>query len=347
MAGQYFALEIGEDSIKVGDFELKGNSILTNSAGIAPCTHNVYISDTEDSISSTTATIKKLLTDAKISKKNVKIIIPDSQSYSRVIEMPLLSEKELLSTIRYQADQYIPIPIDKANIDVEILLEDTVNKKLIVLLVAGSKSIITKLTDIIEKIGLYPEVLETQMSASLRFCEFAFHNSMQNDKNKDVSKLILFINIGFTSTSLYLFNNKTLIPLQNHQIPLGLDLFMKEIKTNSQIPENKIKELLTTVGFEDTSTYKLSEILNTGYEEFSSELIRYIQSINEKDKITVNQLVLFGDGSKIKGLSNKIGTSLGIQTNVLSVIPFLQSNPVVDYFKDDWPSFVPVIGACL
>ena len=185
------------------------------------------------------------------------------------------------------------------------------------------------------------------MSASLRLCEYMVSTLSSQKKAPLQQKNILFANIGFSSTSIFLFNTNTLLPLQNHIIPFGLDLFIKEIKTNKQINENQIRELLQTTGFDDTSSLKLSETLNPGYQEFSTEIIRYLQSLKEKNTIIPNQLILFGNGSRIKGLSNKLQTSIGIQTEVINIILYMKPNPIVDYFKNDWSSFISVIGACL
>ncbi|OGK16844.1 hypothetical protein A2690_03660 [Candidatus Roizmanbacteria bacterium RIFCSPHIGHO2_01_FULL_39_12b] len=349
MASGYFALEFAEDSMRVGDFETKGDSLVTISAGITPIVHNIFITDTDDVVRVIESSIKKLLNDSKITKKSVNIIIPDSQSYSRIIEMPLLTEKELISAIRYQADQFIPIPIDKANLDVEILHEDKVNKKLRVLLVAAAKTTISRVVSIVEKASLYPESLETQMSSSLRFFEFILTlNASRNAQGATVEKHLLFVNIGLFSTSIYVINTNTFLPEQSHVFALGLDVFTKEIKSNHQIDEAKVRELLETVGFENgSSSVNLSETLSPAFTELTVEISRYITSLKDKLKINPEGIYLYGEGAKIKGLSAKLTASIGITTNVFNVIPYMRPNAVVDYFKADWPVFIPLIGANL
>lgn len=348
MAQGFFALEFGEKSVRVGDFETKSGTIVTISAGLSPLSHDIFTAETDDVVRLTEDAIRKLITDSKISKKSVNIIIPDSQSYSRIIEMPLLTEKELVSAIRYQADQFIPIPIEKVNIDVEIMLEDKINKKLLVLLVAAQKSIVNRVMSICEKIGLYPESLETQMSASIRFFEFALTQGTSRTDSPDPQKHILIANIGVSATVIYVFDMIKLLAVQSHSFPIGVDFFAKAIKTNHSFDDAQVTDLLENSGFEQaSSSVDVNAVLTPIFAEFASEFVRYIISLREKAKINVNDLYLMGEGSKIKGMDVKLGSTTGLKTQVFNVIPYMRPNAVVDYFKNDWSLFIPVIGANL
>src|SRR6185436_4812366 len=85
--------------------------------------------------------LKRLYGNLRIRKKSVNVIIPDSRTYSQIVEMPKLKEKELIAAIRYQADEFIPMAIDETYLDLEILREDKRNHKLLVLIVASPKKV--------------------------------------------------------------------------------------------------------------------------------------------------------------------------------------------------------------
>jgi len=140
MADLFFCLDIGENLIKVVDAKSAPNRLEVQSMGFAEGELNFFSSDVEKTNESQTSKIEKLISSLKISKKNVAIVIPDSVTYSQILEMPKLNEKELISAIKYQADQFIPMPIDETNIDLEILSENEKESKLLVLMVAAPKS---------------------------------------------------------------------------------------------------------------------------------------------------------------------------------------------------------------
>ncbi len=63
------------------------------------------------------ATIRKLVEQTRIDSKNVNIALPESQVYTKVIDMPVLSDRELSSAIVWEAEQYIPVPLANVTLD--------------------------------------------------------------------------------------------------------------------------------------------------------------------------------------------------------------------------------------
>src|SRR3989338_1652765 len=102
----------------------------------------------------------------RVEKKRLNIVIPDGFTYSQIIKMPRLKEKELLSAIRYQADQFIPMPIDETSLDLEILYEDKVSNNSLVLIIAAPQKLIDRVQNLSEQEGLYPEAIENELSAT-------------------------------------------------------------------------------------------------------------------------------------------------------------------------------------
>ncbi|HLL60382.1 MAG TPA: pilus assembly protein PilM [Candidatus Nitrosocosmicus sp.] len=344
MTQSIFSIDIGEKYIKVADVEKKGNNLLALSLAYDQAPANMYLSESIKDTEQTKLLIQKLIKDAGIRKKNVNIIIPDSHSYSQILEMPSISEKELLSAIRYQADQFIPIPIEKVNLDIEILAEDKKNKKLVILLVAAPLSNIEKITDLIEQSGLIPETIQTELSGS-----FGLINMIKpiNDECN------LYINFGLTSTTLYLIcpniltNKKDSVPLQIRNFSIGFDLFIKDVKTNLNLSEHEVTNLLETNGFDNSASYDISKIIESPYNEFQLEIQKFIQSAKSSYDVTINKLFIFGEGNKLKGIQNKLNQTFSIATDVYNPYPLFIKNNVVDFFKNDLPLFIPAIGSTL
>ena len=169
MADVFFALDLSESFIKIVDADKTGNYFDIKSFGFVPSVAHFYQIDTEKVIFDQATKINKLISGLKIKKKNVNLIIPDSVSYSQIIEMPSLNEKELLAAIKYQADQFIPMPLDEVTLDIDILAEDKLSRKVSVLIVAAPKLILSKVEKTIELSGLICQSVENELSATLRF----------------------------------------------------------------------------------------------------------------------------------------------------------------------------------
>jgi type IV pilus assembly protein PilM len=343
-----FTLDLGEKYLKIADIEKRKDKYLIKSAAISPLNSptNVYSSDANVILEKTADQLQSLIKDSGIKKKNVYIIIPDSRSYSQVVEMPLLTEKELISAIKYQADQFIPLPIEKLSLDLEILDEDKTNRRLKILLVAAENAILNKVTLLAEMCGLIPEKIENETSAVLRFVSEALPQEQNNQG------LSLFINFGYCSTSLYVFDSLSGLPLTVYNFNLGYNIFIKDMTINYNLSQEQAEQLLETTGFSDATTDKTSfpsaanlwTILSAPYNEFINELEKFIISLKNKTNSSITDIFIFGEGHKINSFEKKISDSLATPVKILDIAPFLIKNNTVDFLKNDLPLLVPLLG---
>ena len=104
MADSDTSLYIGESSISVAKAKNIGGRLEILALAQENDSPMFYQFDTEKIIADTSNVIKKLFELYKIPKKTVNVVIPDSMTYSQIISMPRLKEKELLSAIKYQEE---------------------------------------------------------------------------------------------------------------------------------------------------------------------------------------------------------------------------------------------------
>lgn len=337
-----FTLDIGEQYIKVVDAEADGSSLTAHSAAFSDMQFNPYVTTAEEFIMKTSEAIKKLLNDANITKKDVHIIIPDSQSYTRVFEMPLLTEKELLSAIRYQADQFIPIPIEKVSMDIFPLKKDKANNKSLILLVAASMTVIDHVTKLATSAGLTPVAVENETSATLRLLSRIY------SKKKPEGEMQVCINFGESSSSLYLYNLTELIPMQVHNFSIGRGLFYKDIQANLTLTPEQVKDAIEKVGFLPVQApYNLPAIISAPFNEFVEEIKRFLISSKEMTSKNISKVLVFGEGSTFAGIDKKLSESLGVPVEIFNIMPFFKKSTVVEYFAHDWNVLVPAVGGCL
>lgn len=341
MANSYFALSLGEEFIKVIDGEFQGPKITVSAAAYDATPQNLYEDETDLSIKKNAELIGKLVKDAGIKKREAAIVIPDGQSYSRIIEMPMITERELISAIRYQADQFIPIPIDKVNLDVQTIQIDKKNKRMLILLVACATASIEKVVTIIESGGFIPTSIESETSSSIRLLSHLYTNKYF----PVTDDLDLFINFGSSSCSLYLFDATLGLPLQTHNFTIGSAMMKKDIKANFRMDDAKINEILNTIGFEENSAYHLGNILQAPLAALSDEISRFILSVLEKHQKKTGRVFLFGEGSKIVNFDHQMSELLKVDVAFLTVDNLMEKNTVTDFFKDDWILLLPSLGA--
>lgn len=345
---QLFYLEVGEQVLRVLDAESKNGIFKIQAAGAQAIQANFFASQADDVKKTLQESMKKLFADSQITKRNVSVVIPDSHSYSRVITMPMLSEKELISAIRFQADQFIPIPIDKVNLDIEVLNEDKANKQLSVLLVAAPTGIVQRLNEVLVQLGLFPEVVTNQAGASLRYIDTIAHAHPDVFVPKE-SSTVLFLQCGVSASSLYLLDGKTFLPIQIHTFPLGLEVFSRALRANFQLDDPTLTMLIEKVGFHGSyQKYDVPKILAPVANEYATEIKRFITSTQQQDaKLHAQSMYVMGAGARLAGLDQFLSRQLAIATSLLNPMAFMEKNEVVDYFAGDWVSFVALLGATI
>src|SRR3990167_8569209 len=346
MSDSIFCVDLGEYYIKVAQVDHKKKILEIKAAAFNEIPFNPYASSAEEVFKKSEELLVKLIADASIKHQDVNIIIPDSQSYTRIFEMPLLTDKELLSAIKYQADQFIPIPIDKVSLDVHILHKDKQNNKVDILLVAAANTVIENIVQIVESASLMPVSIENEASATVRLITTIL--KMEKQKNRSTDECEVFINFGNSSTSLYLFSVTEQRPLQVHNFTLGRSIFYRDILSNYSLNDQQIKDLIENIGFsEDDSTYDLHQLLAAPLNEFVSEVKRFLMSTKEGASGKVRNIYLLGEGSKFAFLDKKLSSLLGQSITPLNLSEYVSKNSVSDYFKQDWPLLAPVIGGAL
>jgi type IV pilus assembly protein PilM len=172
----YFGLDIGSSSIKVTQSSLMGSKAYTveafglamNPAGSVDFTNPVVTEKLA-------AAVKQLLGEAKIHEKRVVVSVAESKVYSRILLMPIMSEAELSSAIKWEAEQFVPIPVSEVELDFSIIQENVSGldeKKMLVYLVAAPKKYLQAMVDFLSGIGLEPIAVESEMVAVSRALTF-------------------------------------------------------------------------------------------------------------------------------------------------------------------------------
>lgn len=339
MADSAFGIDIGEKYTRIVDLVFENGKINLLSMGTENTVPNFFSDDTEKSIENQAEIIAKLCSDLKIIKKKVNIIIPDNQSFSQILEFAKLNEKELLSAVRYQADQFIPMSIDEVVLDIEILKDDKMSKKNTILIVASPKKIVDRIEKAADMAGLIPDSLENELSSFGRFFSEII--------NKKGTGTYIAINFGFSSSTLYLIDAQTSLILLTRTVKIGFDLFLKELRFNFELQESKAIEVLKTLGFEKNTSYDIPTIVSPILKELLGEVSKVIIHSKEKYVLPVSKLYLFSHSSHILSLDKKLSESLNLPVESLLIRELLINNPVSQSFSAEMPSYICAIGATL
>lgn len=164
----HIGLDIGSSTVKLvqlgksgGQFHLEAIAIAQTPQGLEGVSRDAAEIDV----------VKKLAKDSGASSKQVAVSLPEAQVYTRVIEMPFLEEPDLSSTIKWQAEQYIPVPLSEVVLKHQVLnfpKTGVPGAKMAVLLVAAPRLLIDHYMSVLSRAGLEIVAIETEIFAAAR-----------------------------------------------------------------------------------------------------------------------------------------------------------------------------------
>src|SRR3990167_11484124 len=166
-----FGLDIGVSNIKAVELGADKNSFRLNACIVVPSPPKGMLSESPVDEEEMAQAIKKAVDDAGISGKRVNVALPENQVYTKVVEMPYLSDRELASAIYWEAEQYIPIPLPSVSLSWNIIKRSAKpqpNEKMEVLMVGAPALIVKKYQKVVGMAGLTINNMETEILSTVR-----------------------------------------------------------------------------------------------------------------------------------------------------------------------------------
>ncbi len=239
--GDFFALDMGSSAIRVVQLRGSGTNRTLVKYGAAPINVQLALSDAQVDRAAIGSVIRQLLTESDITTKNVVVGLPANKTFVTVVDLPKMNPQELASTIKYQADQYIPMAVDDAKIDWSVLGDSPVEAgKTEVLLASVSNQFSEKRMELLESIGLNVIGLEPE--------SLALSRSLSPVTGGQGAQMIL--DMGEYATDIVMTLGG--IPRLVRSIPTGGQSLLKSAKQNLNIDDNQSRQFVYKFGFDKT-----------------------------------------------------------------------------------------------
>ena len=231
--GDYFALDIGTKAIRVVQLTPQGDdswSLLH--AGYMAVDPKIIASDSDESRKKLGQAIKSAVVQAGISATNCVIGIESSRSFVTMIQLPKMTDSERSSILKYQADKYIPIPVDDAKIDWVVLGDSPDNPQQDeVMLASVTQDYIEGLVDMIDSLGFNVIAVEPNSISMLR-AALAANSTSTN----------MVINVGERSTDVVIAIGSS--PRLVRTLPIGLQSFVRTISQGLNVKDDQAQQFL-------------------------------------------------------------------------------------------------------
>lgn len=251
----------------------------------------------------------------KLKTNYVMASLPEEKAFLQVIKMPPMEEKEVRKAVYFEAENYIPFPIDKVYLDCQIV-QPVFNHldHLDVMIAALPKKIVDSYAFSLKRAGLKPLVLEIESQAISR--------SLIKGGMSAVP--LLLIDLGATRASFMIFSGHSL-------------RFTSSISISAQDIAKKSKVNLK----------KLAEQMKKYLDYYQTHSVHEHLPSNGRG---VEKILLCGGGANSPGLADFLAQELKIQVEIGNPWVNILSDPlkkVPELSSQESLKYTTVLGLAL
>ncbi len=302
----FFGLDIGTTGIRLVELRGAGATKTLVKYAYVPVDAKMTQSDSKADQQKLAQVIANLVSEAKLTTKNVAVGLPSNRVFTTVADMDRLPAAELGKALMYQADSLIPTPPAESRIDWAMIGDSPKDKaKVEILLSSIPNNFIEQRLDMIESIGLNVIAFEPDSLALSRAVVPAGTTSPQ-----------LVLDMGNLSTDLVITLGEA--PRLTRSIPTGTEAVVRAAQQNLGIDDKQAQQFVYKFGVsKDKLEGQVYQAILSTIDLLVSEVdksIKFFQTRYPESKL--ERITVTGGASAIPEfplyLANKFGLNVEI-----------------------------------
>lgn len=267
-------------------------------------------------------------------------------SFVTVIDMPVMSDKDLAKSIAYEARRYIPVPISEVEMDWWVLPhgieaegeEAEVAKKkttVPVLLVAIHKNVLDQQKNMIRRANLELKTFEVEIFSLARAC-----------LGRELVP-VLIIDLGASATKMTIVDYG--IVRMAHSFGSGAQDITATLSRALRIDFGRAEKLKREVGLSDRPEHKeMKQVMSPMLDYVFAEAARLSSDYRMRHGRSISRVILAGGGALLPGITEYAVNKFGVEVSMAN--PFTK----VEYpaflepaLREVGPNFASAIGLAL
>ncbi|WP_027481900.1 type IV pilus assembly protein PilM [Deinococcus pimensis] len=288
--------------------------------------------------------IRNAMTKHGLNARFAVSTVPNQSAVTRNIMVPKMARKELDEAIRWEAEKYIPYPIDEVTVDYDLLDDpDSIAEdgQMEIVVAAAPTEAIARQVEVLRLAGLEPTVIDLKPFATLRALRgnllgtHLSRTTMSGGAYTENGEVALVMEIGASSSIIALVRGERVLMARN--IAIAADDFTmalqkafdldftaaEDIKigyATATTPTEDEEDLLNfDLSREQYSPARVFEVIRPVLGDLITEIRRSLEYYRvQAGDVVVDRTYLAGGGAKLRGLAAAIGDALGFRVEVAS-----------------------------
>ena len=338
-----FGLDLGRSTAKIVQLSAEKKQVRVVGYGYAQFDRGAVkdgVIENPEAIANAIRPVLDKIAVGKYTTNRVVASVPLAYTYTRIMTLPKMTEKDFAEAVRLEAEQYIPVPINDLYLEQHIIeanAKSSPKNQVSVLMVAVPKRIINSQMELLKILGLEVAAVEPNMFANLRSVHL----------NCPPAGPQIIVDFGAQSSDLAIYDNAVrltgTINKGGEQITSSIGEALK--LSVEQANKLKIRYGISKSRWQAKLASALAPIL-TDYANEVQKMMRYYHEHSGK-KSTIKDIVVIGGGANMPGLADFLEHLTGVNVNICNPWAELQIKPLQPPPPSETTIYATAIGLAL
>jgi len=324
--------------------------------------------------------LKNLLAEHRITARYAVTAVPNQSAVTRNIMVPKMDRKDLQEAIKWEAERYIPYPIDDVNLDFDLQDDPSTipeDGQMEAVIAAAPTEAVARQVEVLRLAGLEPTVVDLKSFSALRALrgnllgEHLNKQTLSGINYTESNEVALVLEMGASSSVISLVRGDRILMIRN--ISVAADDFTTALQKAfdldfSAAEEVKLNYATATTpsehgGQTDSGQVSLSqtreqysparvfEVIRPVLGDLVTEIRRSLEFYRvQSGDVVIDRTFIAGGGAKLRGLAPAISNALGFRVEVGSPWLTVQTegaNVDTGYLQSNAPEFTVPLGLAL
>lgn len=298
---EVFALDIGPTAVRAVQLSSAGGKWSLMHYGVASVDIKISSSDSVENQKKLGEIIMTVLNQSGIRARDVILGVPSSKVFATVVDMPEMPENELATTIKYQADQYIPTSVDESKVDWAVLSKVNKNvQKNEILIASVANAFIENRLDLVEGLGLNVVAIEPDSLALVR--------SLQP---RGIPEGRLIIELGEFSSDIIITYDDA--PRLIRSVPTGVQSLIKSAAQNLNVQPDQAQQFVLKFGIQqDKLEGQVFRAVESTLEQLVSEVVKSVKFFQTRyPNIPLSKVITSNYAVTVPGFGQYLAAKMG------------------------------------
>lgn len=353
-------LDIGTDFVRAALIQPHGGGFALSGYGRTPVPFGAVVEGEIVDPEAVGSAIRALWKSTGLRSKDVAVGVANQKVVVRLIDLPFMEKSELAGAINYQAQDYIPIPIEEAILSYDVIgdyMTPADEHMMEVLLVAAQRDMIDTTVAAVESAGLRLARIDLTAFALVRSLLGVESEFLSEDPGGATG--IVHVTSGLTNIIVV----EKGVPRFTRVSSLAGNQFTQAIANVMNLTYDEAESLKMRVGLpaldgsptnvpgvDPDTAHAAQQALERETNRFIAEVRRSLDYyLTQATQVrSINRIMLSGSGSMLRNLPNYL--EKGLQTQVVLGDPLAQvtaSGAVEQAVLEDRTGCAPAVGLSL